>query len=397
MHNFEPTRQAALARLAEVQPDAYARTRNALDGAVTRLSPYITHGLLSIRDVYEAVNARHPLDAKHKFVFELGWRAYWRHVWQHVGDGIHHSLHTGVLPDDAYQSEMPADVLDASTGVPAIDHAVRELYETGYLHNHARMWLASYLVHLRKVHWHTGAQWMLGHLLDGDLASNHLSWQWVAATASNKPYLFNADNVAKFAPAHWHSHGTEIDASYEELELLASNAVAVKRRTDSRTAMTATTLPALLTKPPGQGWSTPDRDSVIGRDVWLLHPWSIRAMPPSTNTEFLRIGVGLAECHAHTPWSERRWHFVTEGLKASTALLWWGSVHHVADALQGARSVHWQSEPHAAAGMNALHALLTANAVHPLVAAHEQRCLFKSVPTYCQSFSKWWSQTSISD
>lgn len=51
MRSFEPTLQVALARLAEVQPDAYARTRNALDGAVTRLSPYITHGLLSLRDV----------------------------------------------------------------------------------------------------------------------------------------------------------------------------------------------------------------------------------------------------------------------------------------------------------------------------------------------------------
>jgi deoxyribodipyrimidine photo-lyase len=139
MRNFEPTMQAALARLAEVRPDDYARTRNALDGAVTRLSPYITHGLLSLRDVYSAVHARQPLDARHKFVFELGWRAYWRHVWQHKGDAIHHALHTGLLPDDAYQTVLPADVLEARTGIPAIDQAVRELYATGYLHNHARM------------------------------------------------------------------------------------------------------------------------------------------------------------------------------------------------------------------------------------------------------------------
>jgi deoxyribodipyrimidine photo-lyase len=210
MRRFEPTLQAALAQLAEVRPDAYARTRNALDGAVTRLSPYITHGLLSLRDVYSAVHARQPLDAKHKFVFELGWRAYWRHVWQHVGDGIQRSLHTGLLTNSAYQAEMPDDVLEARTGVPVIDQAVRELYATGYLHNHARMWLASYLVHMRKVHWHAGAQWMLGHLLDGDVASNHLSWQWVAGTGSSKPYLFNADNVAKYAPASWHSAGTAI-------------------------------------------------------------------------------------------------------------------------------------------------------------------------------------------
>jgi len=81
-----------------------------------------------------------------------------------------------------------------------IDRAVHQLYTTGYLHNHARMWLASYIVHLRKVHWRVGADWMVGYLLDGDLASNHLSWQWVAATFSNKPYLFNAENVARYVP-----------------------------------------------------------------------------------------------------------------------------------------------------------------------------------------------------
>jgi deoxyribodipyrimidine photo-lyase len=52
-------------------------------------------------------------------------------------------------------------------------------------------------------------------LLDGDLASNHLSWQWVAGTGSSKPYLFNADNVARYAPAPWHSQGSVIDQSYE--------------------------------------------------------------------------------------------------------------------------------------------------------------------------------------
>ena len=124
MSLFEPTLEAAQARLATVDPDAYARTRNALDGAVTRLSPYLTHGLLSLREVYESVNARHPLDNKHKFVFELGWRAYWHHVWAHLGNNIHQSIHAGLLPDDAYQPEMPADVLEARTGIPAIDLAV---------------------------------------------------------------------------------------------------------------------------------------------------------------------------------------------------------------------------------------------------------------------------------
>ena len=97
--------------------------------------------------------------------------------------------------------------------MPVIDEAVRTLFATGTLHNHARMWLASSVVHVRKVHWRVGADWLYGHLLDGDLASNHLSWQWVAGTGSRKPYLFNAGNVARYAPAAWHSPGSVIDTT----------------------------------------------------------------------------------------------------------------------------------------------------------------------------------------
>lgn len=258
MRKFEPTLQGARARLADVRPDAYARTRNALNGAVTGLSPYITHGLLGLRDVYAAVHAQFSLDAKHKFVFELGWRAYYRHVWAHLGEGIHRSLRPGLFPDDAYGTEMPLDVLEARTGIAAIDMAVRELYGTGYLHNHARMWLASYAVHLRKVHWYTAARWMIGHLLDGDVASNHLSWQWVAGTGSSKPYLFNADNVAKYAPAHWHSPGSTIDCSYETLDRLARTVAAMDHHLDNRLWDAGMPQPVLTATPPSKTWSVPE-------------------------------------------------------------------------------------------------------------------------------------------
>ncbi|MFY7914985.1 MAG: deoxyribodipyrimidine photolyase, partial [Rubrivivax sp.] len=69
---MSPTRSAALARLAQVRPAAYARTRNHLDGAVTGLSPYITHGLLTLPDVLSGVLERGPLEVQHKLVFELG-------------------------------------------------------------------------------------------------------------------------------------------------------------------------------------------------------------------------------------------------------------------------------------------------------------------------------------
>lgn len=393
---FEPTSEAAFARLAAVQPGAYARTRNALEGAVTRLSPYLTHGLLSLREVYDDVHARHTLDNKDKFVFELGWRDYYRHVWSHLGDGIHESLHPGVLPEDAYSHDMPADVLQACTGIPVIDLAVRELYETGYLHNHARMWLASYLIHLRKVHWHAGASWMMGYLLDGDLASNHLSWQWVAGTGSSKPYLFNAENVAKFAPAPWHSSGTVLDTSYEALDRQARSPAAVEFRAPASRTVAAMQQPDLLTAPPASDWAEPDSAVVAGRDAWLMHPWSLRAPPPGDEADRVSIGVGFVESHVHNPWSERRWSFVSDGLRALTPHLWWGSVHQLAQALQGARSVQWHPDPHVNPAMEQLQLLL--QQVHlgrQIATPQPQHSLFEPVTPYCRSFSQWWRQTSI--
>lgn len=79
-----------------------------------------------------------------------------------------------------------------------MDAFARELHETGYIHNHARMWLAAYVVHWRKIRWQAGARWFLTHLLDGDPASNNLSWQWVASTFSHKPYFFNRENLETY-------------------------------------------------------------------------------------------------------------------------------------------------------------------------------------------------------
>ena len=124
---FPPTRDAALARIAAVRPADYARSRNAIEGAVTQLSPYITQGFVSLPEVLAGVAARHRLDVQHKFVFELGWREYFRHVWQHLDNGILESLHDGLLPEHAYATELPADIRQARTGVPAIDMAVLTL------------------------------------------------------------------------------------------------------------------------------------------------------------------------------------------------------------------------------------------------------------------------------
>jgi deoxyribodipyrimidine photo-lyase len=381
---FAPTLAAAQARIAAVRPAAYARTRNALDGAVTGLSPYITHGFVSLTDVLTGVAARHALDLQHKFVFELGWRAYFRHVWQHRGETILHSLHEGPLPESAYARTLPADLRQGRSGVPVVDEAVRTLYATGMLHNHARMWLASYVVHVRKLHWRAGADWLYGHLLDGDLASNHLSWQWVAGTGSRKPYLFNADNVARYASAAWHSPGSVIDTSYEALDRLARRpAPAAHHDHDAPVGDPAPVEPLLATEPPAAiGVTSPDAAAVAGRNVWLVHPWNLGPLPDGLPADTLVIGLFVAEFHRAWPWSERRWRFVGRRMAELAALRWHGDAAAIGAALAGARSVRSTAEPHLAAWLQ-----------------HWAECeaapaLFPPVNARCDSFSQWWARTA---
>ena len=341
--HFPPTPEAAAARLAAVNPGAYARTRNALDGAVTRLSPYLTHGFLHVPEVLTALCARAPLAPGHKLVFELAWREFFHHAWRHDGERIFSSLKAGPLPDAAYARDLPADVAQARCGVPAIDAAVRTLYASGYLHNHARMWLASYLVHLRKVHWRVGADWLYGHLLDGDLASNHLSWQWVAGTGSHRPYLFNAENVAKYAPPDWHSPGTAIDTDYGRLAALAQAPRAVPGGSMKGGGVVP---PALIDAPPAADFCPPAPALVAGQSVWLVHPWSLATPPPG----YLVIAVCDRDFHARWPWSAQRWAFVSARLRALTPHRWSASGPALVAALAGARTVQGVGNLHLGPG-----------------------------------------------
>ena len=381
---FLPTLAAAHARIAAVRPAAYVRTRNALGGAVSQLSPYITHGFVTLADVLAGVAKRHALHVQHKFVYELGWRVYFRHVWQHRGDGILQSLHEGLLPDAAYLRELPADIRQANTGVPAVDEAVRALYATGMLHNHARMWLASYIVHLRKVHWRFAADWLYGHLLDGDLASNHLSWQWVAGTGSGKPYLFNADNVARYAPERWHSPGSVIDTSYEALDRMARQS-SRQRPGAYRVLPGSPSLvePRLTADPPDElGLTAPDAAEVAGRDVWLVHPWSLGELPAALPAETRVIGVFVTDFHRAWPWSKRRWQFVGSRMAELASQRWHGDAGAIGAALKCARRVRSIDEPHLA----------------PWLARWAEReavpSLFPPVDRRCDSFSQWWTRAS---
>ncbi|GAB4472615.1 MAG: FAD-binding domain-containing protein [Anaerolineae bacterium] len=218
-------RAAAEDALARIDPAAYGKTRNHLDGAVTRLSPYIRHGVLSLAEVRDAALAQAEAAGAEKLVSELGWRDYFQRVYAAIGEGVWHDREpykTGFTPAD-YSDDLPDDVREGRTGLACIDAFARDLIETGWLHNHARMWLAAYVIHWRRVKWQAGACWFLQHLLDGDPASNNLSWQWVASTFSHKPYIFNRENLERFTAGRYcqtcpHYGGCPFEGDYEALE-----------------------------------------------------------------------------------------------------------------------------------------------------------------------------------
>ncbi len=215
---------AARERLQAMDAVAYGRTRNHLDGAVTRLSPYIRHGILTLDEVRNAALA-HAGDKParvEKFVKELGWRDYWQRVYARHPERIWNDVEPYKTGFDAvdYAPELPPDIAAGDTGVRAIDQFIETLLRTGYLHNHCRMYLAAYVVHWRRVCWQAGARWFLHHLVDGDPASNNLSWQWVASTFGNRPYIFNLDNLRKYSGADINTSARDnavLDASYEQL------------------------------------------------------------------------------------------------------------------------------------------------------------------------------------
>jgi deoxyribodipyrimidine photo-lyase len=211
-----PTEYAALLeRIENVDPIRYGKTRNFIDGDVTYLSPYISRGVISVKQVKEIVLQKvyKPYQIE-KLLQELAWREYFQRVWQAKGTaGINAALKQE--PVEVKHTQMINSVVHAATGIEAIDEQISKLYETGYMHNHARMYTASIVCNIGKAHWQQPSKWMYYHLLDGDLASNNCSWQWVAAGFSSKKYYCNQENINKYCNSH--QYQTFLDKSYEEL------------------------------------------------------------------------------------------------------------------------------------------------------------------------------------
>ncbi|WP_236675833.1 FAD-binding domain-containing protein [Chryseolinea lacunae] len=201
-------------RIDEIDPIQYGKTRNYTHGAVTYLSPYISRGVISVRQVQEAILAKGFLPGEiEKFLQELAWREYFQRVWQSKGAAIFEDVkqpQTNVV-----HRQMIDAIANATTGIDAIDNSIQEFYKTGYLHNHVRMYIASIACNIGQAHWLMPSRWMYAHLLDGDLASNMLSWQWVAGAFANKKYYCNQENINRYT--NHYQQNTFLDRATETL------------------------------------------------------------------------------------------------------------------------------------------------------------------------------------
>jgi deoxyribodipyrimidine photo-lyase len=213
--DFKTDITSILAQVASIDPIAYGKTRNDLDGAVTYLSPYISRGVISTKQVLDSVmNRGYKLYQIESFVKELCWRDYF----QRVGQEKNLMLPIKQAQTDVAHTQIPLSILQAKTGIQGVDQAINHLYETGYMHNHARMYTASVVCNIAKSDWLMPAQWMYYHLLDGDWASNACSWQWVAAANSGKKYYANQENINKYTKTA--QRNTFLDCTYEELAVM---------------------------------------------------------------------------------------------------------------------------------------------------------------------------------
>ena len=298
-----------------IDPVRYDKTRNYLDGAVTWLSPYITHGVINTSTVAERVLAQHAPKTCYRLLYELAWREYFHRIWQEYDDAIFCDMYHAQMSADSHV--LPQAIVLANTGIHVLDEGLRTVQTTGWMHNHMRMWVAGTTCNVAHTHWKLPAKWLYFHLLDGDLASNTLSWQWIAGTFSHKQYIANQENINKYSRTE--QHGTWLDVSYETLANMPTPEALGAREYELVLSQTA------------PGSSVPEPDSVIGseplrkkfglRSLWNLNPnWL------ADDKEVVQVLFIEQDQVNEWPMSSHRWEFIQHWSDQLGIDVWLGSV-----------------------------------------------------------------------
>ena len=212
MNSLGPlTRQDALRSWEQFLPKvlSYSNARNHVQHGhanVSRLSAAIRFRTLLEDEIIEDTLKLHAFEPAQKWLQEVCWRRYWK-GWMEVHPDVWANWRRQLR---VLREMLPAETLQRAeqvaagrSGVACMDKIARELVDTGYLHNHARMWWASFWIHVEQLPWELGADFFFRHLLDADPASNTLSWRWVAGIQTQgKTYLVRRSNIEKYAPSY---------------------------------------------------------------------------------------------------------------------------------------------------------------------------------------------------
>ncbi|CUI17126.1 Putative photolyase [Candidatus Protochlamydia naegleriophila] len=176
----------------------YAKSRDRPDFAgTTLLSPSLHFGEVSPRMVWQAVKEKHDLNREgaEAYLRQLGWREFAHHLLYHFPQTPQEPLKKQFK---AFSWKSDKQALKAwqrgKTGYPIVDAGMRQLWETGWMHNRVRLITASFLVKDLLIDWLEGAKWFWDTLVDADLANNTLGWQWVAGCGADAAPYFRVFN-----------------------------------------------------------------------------------------------------------------------------------------------------------------------------------------------------------
>lgn len=203
MNHWKPGETGAQARLKAFLKNGlkqYKEGRNYPSGNnVSRLSPHLHFGEISPNEVWYAAKQRMGTEGWRKdgetFLSELGWREFSHSLLFHFPDLPRKNLQKkfNKFPWRKDQKSLKR-WQQGQTGYPIVDAGMRELWETGYMHNRVRMIVGSFLVKNLMLHWHLGEDWFWDTLVDADLANNSASWQWIAGCGADAAPYFRIFN-----------------------------------------------------------------------------------------------------------------------------------------------------------------------------------------------------------
>ena len=206
--NFEASRAKALDKLnyfVENNLSEYSKLRNFDYGPDNRsniscLSPYITHGIISEKEVIKKSLNKFSFSKNEKFIQEVLWRTYWK-GWLELRPSVWTDflIELKKIKEDFQNNQTYKNAIEGKTNIECFNYWINELKENNYLHNHTRMWFASIWIFTLDLPWQLGAEFFMQHLYDGDAASNTLGWRWVAGVhTQGKHYLASEWNIKKF-------------------------------------------------------------------------------------------------------------------------------------------------------------------------------------------------------